>query len=63
MIFEILYKALRESFLPETGIGIPFALACFAGTLILAFALRKCSDIIVQALQTPGKNRGKGDSP
>ena len=60
MIFEILYKALRESFLPETGIGIPFALACFTGTLILAFALRKCSDIIVQALQTPGKPGERG---
>lgn len=51
LLFEIVYHALRDSFLPESGIGLPFVIACFGITLVLAFILKKCTGIITKAMR------------
>lgn len=51
LLFEIIEKSLVTFYRHKEGVGIPYSLACFAITLVLAFMLRCCSETIVRNLK------------
>lgn len=57
LIYEPLYMNLTGIFKVSDGVGITYAAACFVTTLLLAFALKKSTEIIAGAICKPETNR------